>query len=103
VRRQAIGIIAIVLLLAAAALCIWLPDQADEGLTLGALGAFVRVGAVMAALWLAYPDVKRLPAWLLAVIPLLLVILAWKPRWFLYALPIVIALVILKPRARARR
>jgi len=94
-RRHAIGTIALLLLLGAVVLWIW-PVQwgGDEAL----LGALVRVGAVMAALWLAYPDVKRLPAWVLATVPLLLVVLALRPRWFLILLPIVIALAILRPR-----
>ena len=57
----------------------------------------------MAVLWLAYPEVKRLPAWLLPTIPLLIVILAVKPRWFLIALPIVILMVIIRPKGPRRK
>jgi len=99
-RRHAIGIIALVLLLLAVVFWIWPPPWSGD---LFARGAFVRVGAIMAALWLAYPEVKRLPPWLLAAIPLLLVILAVRPRWFLIALPIVIALAILRPGMPSRR
>jgi len=58
-----------------------------------------RVGALMAVLWLAYADVGRMPGWLLAALPVLVVILAIRPRWFVLAIPILIALAVLKPRA----
>lgn len=99
-RRHAIGIIALVLLLGAVVLSIWRPQGAGNNFTLGAL---VRVGAVMAVLWLAYPDVKRLPPWIWATFPVLLMILAVRPRWLVVAVPLVIALAILKPRLSARR
>ena len=57
----------------------------------------------MAVLWLAYPQVKRLPAWLLGAIPLLVVILAVRPKWFLILLPIVIALAYLNPKRSPRQ
>ena len=99
-RHHAIGIIALVLLLGAAAIWIWPLEWSMQDALLGAL---VRVGAVMGALWLAYDDVKRLPPWIVAVVPLLLLTLAVKPKWFLIALPIVIALAILRPRIAPKR
>ncbi|OHB85736.1 MAG: hypothetical protein A2V98_18310 [Planctomycetes bacterium RBG_16_64_12] len=92
--------IAIVLLLGAAALWIW-PLEVSWHEPLKA--ACSRLGPFLAVLWLAYPEVKRLPAWLLATIPLLVVILAVRPKWFLIALPIVIALVLLRPKPGSRQ
>ena len=54
-----------------------------------------RLGPCMAVLWLAYPEVKRLPGWVWAIIPLLLLLIAWRRVAFLYALPFIIALAIL--------
>ena len=65
--------------------------------------AFWRLGAMMSVIWLAYPEVKRLPGWLVGTIPLLVVVLAIKPKWFLIAVPIVVALAILKPKMPPRR
>jgi len=98
-RRPAIGIIALLLLLAAAALWLW---PVGEGNDLY-LGACVRVGAVMAVFWLAYEEVSRLPAWIWATVPVLLVILAVKPKWLLIAVPVVLLMAILKPRRRTSR
>ena len=99
-RRHLIGIIALLLLAAAVTLWIWRPQGAGEFFT---LGAFVRVGTVMAALWLAYPQVHRMPAWFWFSLPALLIILAIRPKWFLVAVPIVIALAILKPQIGKRQ
>jgi hypothetical protein len=98
-RRHAFGIIAIVLLLAAGYLWIWPLEGSTNALW---QGAFIRIGALMAVIWLAYREVSRLPGWIWGVLPLLLVILAWRPRYFLLALPIVLALALLKPRGSRR-
>lgn len=96
-RRHAIGIIAIVLLLGAAALWTW---PLDVGWHEPLKAACSRLGPFMAALWLAYREVERLPRWLLATIPLLVLVLVLKPKWFFIALPIVIVMVILRPKTR---
>jgi len=62
----------------------------------------------MAVLWVAYPEVKRMPGWIVGAIPALVVVLAILPRKLpirilLLAVPILIALAILKPRITPRR
>ena len=52
----------------------------------------------MAVLWVAYPEVERMPGWILGAIPALVVVLALRPKWFLIAVPILIGLAILRPR-----
>ncbi len=99
-RRHAIGVIALILLFGALVLWIWPLQHAWHA---PLFAACCRLGPFMAVLWVAYPEVRRLPAWLLPTIPLLAVILAYRPRWFFVALPIVIALAILRPKARSGR
>ena len=57
-----------------------------------------RLGPVLFVWWLAYPQAKNLPAWLLGVIPILVIILAVKPKWIVIAVPILIAFFLLKKR-----
>jgi hypothetical protein len=95
-RRPAIGIIALLLLATAALLWGW-GIEGQEML----MSACVRVGAVMAVLWLSYHEVSRLPGWIWAALPALLVVLAVRPKWLLVAIPIIVALVVLRPRRRA--
>ncbi len=78
---------------------LWLWPAAGEG-TLALRAAFFRVGALMAVLWVAYPDVRRIPAWILAVVPLLMAIVALRPRLFPYVIPVILLIAFLRPRKR---
>ena len=89
------------LLVGGVVLWIWPPEE--EGYRQLAEPAFWRVGALMAVLWLAYPDVHRMPAWIWTAVPVLIVVLAVRPRWFLFAVPILIVLAILRPRIPPRQ
>ena len=96
-RRILVGIIAIVLFVGA----IYFHAYPPEGAFWTQLeSACWRVGALMSVIWLAYPEVTRLPAWLLGTVPVLTVVLALRPKYLLIVLPIVIALAILKPKVR---
>ena len=99
-RRHAIGMISITLLLGAVWFLIWPPDGAAAQQLETACR---RVGLLMGALWLAYPQLYRLPNWLWTALPVLVVILAFRPRWLLLAVPLIIVLAILKPRLGARK
>jgi hypothetical protein len=99
-RRHATGVIALVLLVLAA----WFfvsPPTGPVGQELQA--AFARIGVVMAVIWLAYDQLKRVPGWLLWTLPVFVVVLAFRPRYLLILVPVVIALAILRPRVRPGR
>ena len=99
-RRHLIGIIALVLLVSALGMWLWMPVASANREAL--MGAFGRVGILMGLFWVAYCDLQRIPAWLLAAVPALLVVLALKPRWFLFLLPMVLVLAFLFPRIKSR-
>jgi len=91
-HRPTIGVIAIVLL--AAGFLLRDPSQA----TLSA--ACLRVGMVMGLLWLAHPQLERLPLWATVVgVVLALAILRW-PKLVVIVLPLALVLWLLKPRAQ---
>ena len=96
-RRHAIGIIALVLLVVAGALRLW---PIEGGGLLGLEAACWRVGVLMVVLWIAYTDVQRIPAWMLGVVPVLMVLVALRPRLFVYVLPVVLCIAILRPRKK---
>ncbi|MBN2217119.1 MAG: hypothetical protein JW719_07065, partial [Pirellulales bacterium] len=100
-RRHAVGLIAVLLLSGAVALWVWPPGERGWP---GLEAALWRVGAVMAVLWLAYPDLRRWPGWLLAAAPAALVIVAIKPRRFVYLIPLLLAIAVLqkfrKPKSK---
>ena len=94
-HRPTLGIIALVLIVAAIALRLW-PQSwgAYEAL----LGACTRVGLVMGALWLAQPQVARLPSWTFDAILVTGVIVAVRPKLILIAVPLAFAIWLLRPR-----
>ena len=98
-RRHAIGIIAVLLLGTAGTLWLW-PIVDDGSQVIGA--ACLRVGVLMAVLWIAYTDVQRIPAWVLGVVPVLMVLVALRPRLFPYVVPIVLFIAILRPRKKPK-
>jgi hypothetical protein len=91
-HRPTIGIIAIVLLTAAAILAIVQPE--NEALAPGCL----RIGLVMGALWLAQPQLARLPGWLMAGAVIVILVTALRPKLFLVAIVVLVAVAILRPR-----
>ena len=66
------------------------------------------MGVVLAAAWLAFDDVQRIPGWLLVISPVLLIVLVRSPKFFLLLLPVLVVCAILRrflmpPGDRPRR
>lgn len=73
-HRPAVGVVAFLLLVLAGALSYFEIDNA------GLVSALVRVGLIMAALWLALPEVARVNVWMLLSIAVgLFVFLKYVP------------------------
>jgi hypothetical protein len=88
VQRRILGAAAIVMFLFAAAMWLWQPDV-DSSLAIywqSSLAFCWRTGAVMAAAWLAYNDVQRIPTWLLLLLPVALVLLVRSSKLLLIVL-----------------
>jgi hypothetical protein len=96
-HRPTIGIITIVLLATAAVLAVFPPE--NEAL----MPACLRVGLVMAALWMAQPELVRLPPWLMAGAVVVILVTALRPRLFLVAVVVLVAVAILRPRRTAAK
>ena len=86
-RRTAVGLIAVVLLAGGVWLNRFGPQQASA--TLEALHAACwRVGALMAVIWLAYPQVSRVPPWLFGACFVSAIVIAARPRLAVIVLPL---------------
>ncbi len=57
----------------------------------------------MAAIWLAYDQLKRIPLWLWIALPILVIVAARWPKVLWALIPALIVVAILKPKARARK
>ena len=96
--RTKIGLIGIVLL-AVGGFVRWFPHESlANSETLQA--ACIRIGAVMCVLWIAYPEVIKLPTWISAATFLAAPVLAWKPRVALLVVPLLFVLWLLYPKSK---
>lgn len=95
-----IGIAAIALLAISAALFLFSDADALDSGWQQLTAACLRVGLTMGALWLAWPQLERLPSWLIVGVFTGLVLLALRPKLFPVALVIAIGVSILRPRRR---
>lgn len=93
-RRNVLGILAIGFLAAGTA-CSFHPSLTDYA-NFGLLA--MRAGLICGIAWLAWPDLRRLPEWLLFAVPIVVLVLVARPRYLLLLLPVLVVLAILKPR-----
>jgi len=94
-RRHAVAAIAVVLL----AVGVILMFQGEvRPLVAEVRAAFLRIGGVMAVVWLGYPQIVRIPLWVWLTIPPLVILLMRRPLWIVYLLPVILVVAALKPR-----
>jgi nicotinamide riboside transporter PnuC len=98
-RRAIIGILAVFFMLGAMAFAIWPPSQ---GFGLEWEAACWRIGPILAVLWLAYDDFKRVPWWLWLLLPVILIIIVKWPKVILLSLPFLALIALLMPRMKNR-
>ena len=98
-KRTPVGVIAIICLAASGALLFW-PEHE------GVQAAFLRVGLLMAAFWLAMPTKSRPAAWKSLqspwTLPVIVVFAVFLPR-LKYMLPVIAIFAIIAWFARPRR
>jgi hypothetical protein len=108
VRRRILGIAALVVLVTGTVLWLWQPADGPLANYWQTSIAFCwRMGPLLAAAWLAFDDVQRLPGWLLLVLPVLAIVLVRVPRIFLLLLPALVLYAVarrfLMPAGRKNR
>ncbi len=94
-RRVTIGIIGWVLLIVGIFIFFYGPH--DDTWTM-LCGACVRVGLIMLALWLAFPQVSRVPPWIYGCSLVALIVVAARPKWIVWVGPSLVALWLVRPR-----
>jgi hypothetical protein len=73
----------------------------DGDSSVGAIG--LRSGLVLGAIWVALPNLRRVPRWLLSAGAVLAGVLIVRPRWFLYSLPVAVVVALLGATSGRRR
>jgi hypothetical protein len=95
-RRHIIGVMAVALLVGGLLLWIWQPM--DQGSLLQLEAACWRIGACLAVLWLAYPELLNFPRWIWIALPAMILVLAKWPRLFVLVIPLFILYMFIRPR-----
>ncbi len=96
--RAKVGILAIVLLLAALILAT-VPQQTDQTAMWAA--ACQRVGFLLAVMWLALPELQRLSPWYAVAVVGVLIVMARFPRYLVAAVIVAILFLFLRPRMQS--
>jgi Ni,Fe-hydrogenase I cytochrome b subunit len=95
-HRPTVGVLAIVLLLAGGVMYF---AGYDEGNALLLQAAFLRVGAVLATLWIAHPELSRMRPWMVILFVAALVGVVFVRRLLVPLLVVALLIAILRPRA----
>lgn len=93
--RHQIGIVSLLLLVAT--VVIWFNSGSGEELP-AVLGALLKVGLTFGAVWLAYPQLSKLPTWLAAItVGSILTILIFR-KAAIFLIPLLIIIWFLRPK-----
>ena len=96
-QRLKIGVISAVLLLLSAVLYLWPVDDNSQALQ----AACLRVGAIMAVVWLAMPEASRLKnPWIIAAGIGAVILIIVNRKLIIPALGIFVLIYVLRPRPR---
>jgi hypothetical protein len=96
-RRTTLGLLALTLLIGWIQCWIWSPES-NAGREWHTLCA--RFGPLLAILWLAYPEVQRIPRWFWLLIPIALFLIIKFPKMILLGIPVLFFLGFLKMRMK---
>lgn len=99
-QRIALGLIALICLVVGGALYGFYYEH-DSFIGFG--GLLLRLGMLFALIWLAWPDLAKIPFWLVGAVLGISVALVWLGGWraLAVAIPAVLAFWLFVPRLRA--
>ena len=99
-KRSQIGLISLTALAVAGGIWLFAEDQGYYGPVQAAL---LRIGLVMGAIWIGYPQISKLPIWLATIgIVSVLTILLFK-KAAIIVIPLLILIWLLRPRPSKKR
>jgi hypothetical protein len=84
--------------LLAIGLVIWICQSGEQGSLMQLEAACWRTGGCLAVLWLAYPDLRKVPGYVWITLPILILVLAKWPRLFLLVIPLLLLYALIRPR-----
>ncbi len=97
-RRHALGIIGIVAFVVGVAAHCVADDQ--DGTMQAVSGSGTRIGAVLLSIWLAFPQISRVPAWMYKSGLISALVIAIRPKAAFVILPALALIWLLRPRPK---
>ncbi len=61
-----------------------------------------RTFVIMFLLWLAWPELERLPRWTLVAAPICAIICAWRPQYIVVVVPLILLFFMFRPSAKRK-
>jgi hypothetical protein len=95
-HRPTVGVLAILLLLAGGVMYFGGYEEGNAGLF---QAAFLRIGAILATLWVAHPELSRMRPWMAIVLVAALVGIVFVRRLLVPLLLLAVLVAILRPRS----
>ncbi len=99
-RRTVLGILAIVFFFGGVLLYL-LGPATETSLMFSSSG--IRIGLVLGAFWLAYPQLSYVPWWFVQALLVGTLVIAIRPKAALFVLPLLAAMWIVRPRKKPPR
>jgi hypothetical protein len=99
-HRPTVGVLAILLLLAGGVMYFGGYEEGNAGLF---QAAFLRIGAILATLWVAHPELSRMRPWMITVLVAALIGIVFVRRLLVPLLLLAVLVEILRPRSSPAR
>ena len=103
-RRHILGIVALCLLITGAVMLLRSFGE-DAGAAASkdfAASMCLRIGWVLAAIWLAYPELKYIPPWMYTIVLAAVVIVVIQPKTIVFVIPALLLIWLLNPKRGKR-
>jgi len=97
-RRLAFGILALIFI----AIGVYFGFQPPDGIEQWLHAVLIRIGLVLGAAWLAYPELSCIPKWLYGVLAVAIVIVMIRPKLIIIVAPVVVAIWMFWPKKKSR-
>ena len=59
---------------------------------------FNRVGIFLLFLWMAWPELERLPRWVYFVMPIMIIVAVWRPQMLIIVVPLALLYWYIRPK-----
>ena len=94
-RRHVLGILAIGFLALGGYFYIWPPLEGHKQFV---HGSSMRIGIVLMAMWLAYPEIRQIPRWMYTVLFMAAAIVMIQPKAILVVIPALLVIWLLRKK-----